>query len=144
MLNLIRTWLRDHQRTASPLYIAGESYGGFRLAVMAPDAADLNVAGVILLSPMLDASGSVESAGNDAPFIFAFPTMAAAAWQHEKVDRAGKTVEKFFDEAAAFAESDYALALRRGAQISVEERDRVAARMAQFIGLPAATIAEPT
>src|SRR5579862_7729714 len=57
-LSLIRQWLREHHREQSRLFIAGESYGGFRLAIMMHDAADLPLAGLIFISPMLDASGS--------------------------------------------------------------------------------------
>lgn len=140
-LDLIRKWLHVHGRESSPVYIAGESYGGYRLATLAANASDVNIAGLIFLSPMLDASGSTESIGNDQPYVFALPTMAAAAWQHEKIDRHGTTVEQFFEDARVFAESDYMMALRRGSALSDAERTSIAARMAQFIGLPADKIA---
>ena len=53
VLGLIRAWLADHHRTSSPIYIAGESYGGTRLAAMLHDARDLPVAGMIFISPAL-------------------------------------------------------------------------------------------
>jgi len=140
-LDLIRTWLRDNGRGGSPLYIVGESYGGFRLATMMQYAGDLKIAGLIFISPMLDASAASAAPGNDLPFVFDLPSMAAGAWHHEKIDRAGRTVEQFFEEAARFAQSDYLLALQQGSALSAAERERVAARMSTFIGLPAAMIA---
>lgn len=140
-LQLIRKWLIDNERGGSPVFIAGESYGGFRLATMLKDAGDLPIAGLILISPMLDASGSADTTGNDQPYIFALPSMAVAAWEHNKIDRAGRTIEQVYAHAERFAQSDYAVALQQGSLLAAAERDRIAARMVALIGLPARTIA---
>jgi carboxypeptidase C (cathepsin A) len=142
VLQLIRKWLSDNGRGASPLFIAGESYGGFRLATMLKDAGDLPVMGLIFISPMLDASGSSDAVGNDQPFIFGLPSMAVAAWEHNKIDRAGRTIEQIYAEAEHFAQSDYAVALQQGSLLPAAERDRIASRMAGLIGLPVQTIVE--
>jgi len=140
-LQLIRKWLADSGRGASPLFIAGESYGGFRLATMLKDSGDLPIVGLIFISPLLDASGSSDSVGNDQPYIFSLPSMAVAAWAHNKIDRAGRTIEQIYAEAEHFAQSDYAVALQQGSLLPAAERDRLASRMAGLIGLPAQTIA---
>ena len=142
VLQLIRKWLSDNGRTTSPLFIAGESYGGFRLATMLKDAGDLPIVGLIFISPMLDASGSSDAVGNDQPYIFSLPSMAVAAWEHNKIDRAGRTIEQIYAEAEHFAQSDYAVALQQGALLPAAERDRIASRMAGLIGLPAQTIVQ--
>ena len=141
-LQLIRKWLADNGRGTSPLFIGGESYGGFRLATLLRDAGDLPIAGLIFISPMLDASGSSDAVGNDQPYIFSLPSMAVAAWEHNKIDRAGRTIEQIYAEAEHFAQSDYAVALQQGSLLPGTERDRIASRMAAFIGLPAQTIAD--
>ena len=141
MLGFIRDWLRDNGRAASPVYICGESYGGFRIATMMRDVGGLRIAGLILISPMLDASATAEVVGNDLPHIFALPSMAAAAWHHQRVNRGGRSVERVYDDAAAFAQGEYALALLKGTRLAAPERDRIAARMSAFIGLPAKAIA---
>jgi carboxypeptidase C (cathepsin A) len=138
--DFIHDWLRDHGRSDAPVFIAGESYGGFRLATMAPRLDDLQVAGLIFVSPMLDASASAGVPGNDLPFVFELPTLAAAAWYHEKIDRAGRSVEQFYDEAARFAQSEYLVALQQGSTLPDAARKQIAARMSQLIGLPAETI----
>ncbi len=137
---LIRDWLRDNSRTNSPIYIVGESYGGYRLAEMAKDISDLNMSGLVLVSPGTDLSGET-GIRNDQQFVFTLPSMAAAAYAHGKVEPAGRSVEQIFDEARAFAQSDYVVALQQGSELATAERGRIAERMSTLIGLPAATIA---
>ncbi len=142
VLELIRGWLRERARTRSPLFIAGESYGGFRLATMLKQADDLKITGLIMISPMLDPSASVEAPGNDLPYVFSLPAMAVAAWQHNKVDRHGRTLEQQFEAAARFAQTDYLVSLQQGSLLKPGERDRVATEMSSLVGLPAKYIAD--
>ncbi|MGH9767797.1 MAG: S10 family serine carboxypeptidase-like protein [Blastocatellia bacterium] len=137
---LVRNWLRDNGRSDSPLYFIGESYGGYRLAEMAKDIGDLNIAGLIFISPLTDRSGT-GGAGNDQGFIFDLPSMAATTFAHGKIKTEGRSVEQVFEEARAFAQGEYAVGLQQGAELSTAERDRLAERMSKMIGLPAATIA---
>lgn len=141
VLSLIREWLSENGRRQSPVFIAGQSYGAFRLATLLKNAHDLNVAGLIFISPMLNASATAAAPGNDLPFIFSLPTMAIAAWHHGKVERGSRTIEQVYADAARFAQSDYALALLRGSELPPTERDQIAQRMSELIGLPASTIA---
>jgi carboxypeptidase C (cathepsin A) len=138
VLGFIRDWLKRNNRTGSPIYLAGESYGGTRLAAMLGDAQDLDLAGLIFISPALGNTGE----DSDLGYVFALPSMAVAAVQNGKADADGRSVESVFDDARAFATGDYALALLKGSRISDAERDRVAARMSKLIGLPAGLIAE--
>jgi carboxypeptidase C (cathepsin A) len=139
-LTLIRHWLSDHGRTQSPVFIAGESYGGFRVATLAKHLQDVKLGGLILISPMLDASGSQAAAGNDLPFVFDFPSMAVAAWAHGRIDRKDRTAPQIYEEARAFAQSDYIVALQQGSALGSTARMQVAAQMSRLIGLPAALI----
>lgn len=137
VLGFIRDWLKRNGRTGSPVYIAGESYGGTRLAEMLGSAEDLNLAGLIFISPAL-ANLSDES---DLGYVFALPSMAVAAVQNGKVDARGRSVEAIFEGARDFAMGDYLLALVQGSRIPDSERDRIAARMSELIGLPEPFIA---
>jgi carboxypeptidase C (cathepsin A) len=139
-LTLIRQWLRDHDRAQSLVFIAGESYGGFRLATLAKELNDIKIGGLIFVSPMLDASASGAASGNDLPFVFDFPSMAVAAWFHGKIDRRERTVQQFYEEAAKFAQSDYVVALQQGSALPAATRAQVASQMSKFIGLPASQI----
>src|SRR5205823_10823787 len=55
--SVIRLWLSRHQRWTSPVWLVGESYGGFRAAAMAqtlPHDVEVIVKGLVLVSPALD------------------------------------------------------------------------------------------
>jgi carboxypeptidase C (cathepsin A) len=133
MLELIRAWLARHERESSPLLIVGQSYGGYRLARMMEHAGDLNLAALVLISPALENFG----ASSDLEHVFDLPTMAAAAWYHERVERSGQSVAQWFDAAAEFARTDYLVGLFQGSALPAPERERLAARISAFIGLPA-------
>src|ERR1700746_1856524 len=54
---VIRLWLTGRERWASPIFLVGESYGGFRAATMAhalPHDIGVTVNGLVLISPALD------------------------------------------------------------------------------------------
>lgn len=133
---IIRAWLAQNKRGSSPLYIAGESYGGYRLASMAKNLADLNIDGLVLISPGLDFSASA-GLGNDQGFIFALPSMAATAFVHGKIDAQGRSVDQVFEEARAFAQGEYVMALQQGDLLPASEKTRVAQVIARFIGIDA-------
>ncbi|MFO1465931.1 MAG: hypothetical protein U1F35_05755 [Steroidobacteraceae bacterium] len=135
---LIRQWLDSHHRGHSPVYIVGESYGGFRAAVLARNIGDLNIGGVILISPGLDFSSISE--GSDLLSMFELPSMAVAALAHGKVDARGRTAGEVYEEARSFAQGQLLPALAPGAELDPGVRDRLAERMSQLIGIPAKTL----
>jgi carboxypeptidase C (cathepsin A) len=136
VLTVIRQWLKGHHREKSPLFIAGESYGGFRLALMMQHAEDLPLAGLILISPLLDPSGTAAALGNDQSFIFDLPAFAVAAWEHHKAGRTQPDAASVYAEAVAYAQTEYALALQQGSALDPATRDKVAERVSALIGLP--------
>lgn len=139
---LIRQWLQERGRQDAPIYLLGSSYGGYRISVMAPNIKDLNVRAAILVAPALDLTDQPGTSGTpDDHFVFAFPTMAVAAAHHRKVNTGGKSIEKIFEEASAFARNELLTALHLGWQLPAERRDRLARRMAALIGLDARQIA---
>ena len=140
VLRLLRGWLRENGRSESPLVITGQSYGGLRAALMAQDMTDLNVVAMVLISPATDYTGSAAARSNDNPYVFSLPAMAVAAWHHGKVGAGGRDIVRGFESARAFAQGEDLVALRQGALLPVAERTRMAARVAEFIGLPAATV----
>ncbi|MFJ7215040.1 alpha/beta fold hydrolase [Amycolatopsis sp. NPDC098790] len=132
----IRHWLAENDRGDSPVYLVGESFGGFRLATLCATIADLPVHGLVFLSTMLDASAMSSTPGNDLPHVFELPAMAVAAWAHGRASLGATTAQAVFDEADEFARDDYLRALYRGSALPDADRDRVAARVAELIGLP--------
>lgn len=140
VLDFIRSWLKANGRTRSPLYVAGESYGGYRLATMAKFADDLPIAGLVLISPGF-ALTSLGDYSTDLPYVFDLPTMALAARFHGKVAPDSRTAPQYFDDVAAFAQGEYVVALMQGSALPTAERDRLASKLSTLLGLPASTIA---
>jgi carboxypeptidase C (cathepsin A) len=131
---VIGEWLKANHREASPRYLTGESYGTTRAAMILKDDKDLPFDGVLLVALAGDAPG------HEMPYVVSLPTMATAAWHYQKIDRKGRSVEQVFDEAVQFARTDYVSALIQGSSLPDADRKRIAGRMSQLIGLPAALI----
>ncbi|MEH3158360.1 MAG: hypothetical protein PGN08_06025 [Sphingomonas taxi] len=136
-LTLVREWLRANGRTGSPLFLAGESYGAYRLGTMASHLDGLSVAGLILISPALDFATAADQAAVDR-----LPTMAVAAWRQGRAKGEGD-VAAIWEAARRFAEHDYAAALQQGSLLPAAERARVAAAVARTIGVPAGADLRP-
>lgn len=128
---IIAGWLKANGREASPRFLVGESYGTIRAAVIAKNNADLKWDGVMLVAVAPDLQG------REMPFVASLPTMAAGAWYHQRIDRAGRSVEQVYDEALKFARTDYVAALIRGASLPASDKRAIAERMSKLIGLPA-------
>ena len=91
---------------------------------------------MILVSQALDYQGSSPYVtDNLTSFVTYLPTMAATAWYHGKVDRAGRTLEGFLEEVRDFAVNEYLPALFRGSQDDEGTTHDVARRYAEYIGL---------
>ncbi len=142
VLYLIKSWLKQNSRTGSPVFIMGESYGGTRAAAMAGQAGDANISGVLLLSPALDFSAGTQVVGNNLPYVFLLPSMAAAAVYHGVIDARGRSYLQVFNDAADYAQSDYAAALYQGNAINPATKQAVAEQLSKWIGLPAEYIAD--
>ncbi len=134
-------WLSDHGRWGSPVFIAGESYGGYRvgrLARVLQESAGIGLNGAILISPALEITGLNPTDYDVLGWVDRIPTMAAAAAHHGRsrafTKRAG--LEKILRDAEEFATGDYATFLTRGASMPEKERKRILARLADLIGLP--------
>jgi carboxypeptidase C (cathepsin A) len=130
---VVRMWLTRHQRWDSPVYVVGESYGGFRAAAMAerlPRDADVTVSGLVLISPALDLSILHPSERDVLAAGFYLPTYAATA--------AALGLGQTADDLGAverFALSDYLVGLA-GLPGRPPAADPFVARVAGMIGLP--------
>lgn len=129
----IHAWLEQHERPSAPVFVTGQSYGGFRLSNLAPELADLDVAGLIMVSPAID----MTSGTSDASYVFTFPTMAATAWRFGKSSIDAESEDAAWEIARNFAETDYLLALQPGDQLVPDRRAEMATTIAGMTGLPA-------
>ena len=133
----IRQFLIENGRINSPKYLLGESYGTFRNAGIMAHLQDQGIAlnGVIMVSAVFDLRQLLFPPGDDLPYVVHFPTYAATAWYHGKVDNKGGSIDDFIDEVREFTKNEYAPALFAGDQLSAKRRDDIASKLSEYTGL---------
>jgi carboxypeptidase C (cathepsin A) len=132
--SVIRLWLTRHQRWTSPVWLVGESYGGFRAAAMAqslPHDVDVIVQGLVLVSPALDLSALRQTERDLLAAAFVLPSYAATAAAYDTGPAGGGAAE-----VERFALSDYLVGLA-GLKGQPSAGDPLIARVAQIAGVPA-------
>ena len=137
----IGRWLSSNGRWGSPVFIAGESYGGYRvgrLVRMLQETTGVGLNGAILISPALELGALVSGDYDVLRWIDQLPTMAGAAAHHGRSRAFGADIplDDVRREAEAFATSDYTEFLTRGASMPAADRERVLSRLADLVGLP--------
>ncbi len=131
---VMEAWLKSNGRERSPLYLCGESYGTVRAALIMRDPGNLRFDGLLLFSVV------GERATREVVALTSLPSYAATAWFHQRIDRAGRSVQQVYEQAVEFTRAEYAAAMGRGAALTAEERGQVAGKMSALIGLPRAQI----
>jgi carboxypeptidase C (cathepsin A) len=135
----IRLYLTRAERWASPLYLAGESYGTTRAAGLAGHLIEKGIVfnGIFLISVVLHFQTLRFAAGNDLPPALFLPSYAATAWYHKKLpaDLQGRELPDFLREVEAFTLGEYTTALAQGDRLDASARKRVARRVARYTGL---------
>ena len=136
--DVIRRWINDNGRWASPKYLGGESYGTSRTAMVVDELEgstynDVGLNGLILISTILDFAGREPTPGNEMAYVVALPNMATAAYFHGKAQ--ASSVEAIAEEARRFAIGPYASALLKGQDLPQAERAAVRAELSRLTGL---------
>jgi carboxypeptidase C (cathepsin A) len=141
LCEFIGRWLSENGRWGSPIFIAGESYGGYRvgrLVRLLQEDAGVGLNGAILISPALDISMLASGDYDVLAWVDLVPTMAGAAAHHgrSRAFAPGTPLEDVWSAAEEFATGDYTAFLTRGAAMPADERERVLSRLADLLGLP--------
>ncbi|WP_139218510.1 S10 family peptidase [Nitrosomonas aestuarii] len=116
----IRNYLTEENRWLSPVYLAGESYGGFRVARLSRRLqADYGIApsGLILISPVLDFSFIWGGEYSLWPWVSLLPSYAAVAAIHQRSDQVDYIADRPRDtliEVERFALTGYLSGLAAG------------------------------
>lgn len=134
MAEVVRLWLTRHGRWSSPVFLAGESYGGFRIAKMAEeliDQAGLAVSGLILVSPVVDFA-AIDEDGILGP-AWKLPSMAASA---AALGRRTGTPEQAAEAAERFALGPYLTGLAGMDYGRLDAAQDLFAEVARITGLP--------
>jgi len=131
-------WLKEHKRWRSPIFIAGESYGGIRGSGLCSSLFDAGVAvsGFVSISGVSNSLTLGAMRGNDAPYIGFLPSMAACAWYHNKVSHAKyKDVAGLVSEAMRWTDTVYGPALELGDTLPDAQKQKIAEQLSAYLGL---------
>lgn len=137
----IQRFLSRQKRWLSPIFIAGESYGGFRVAKLARKLQQefgVGLSGAILISPALEFSLLGGSDYNLTSWATLIPSFAAAAAHHGCAQWAGKPGDLPAHTAAAeqFARKTLIPLLAMGDTFPPDECQAAYQQLADLIGLP--------
>ena len=128
----IQRYLTKYGRWNSPKFIIGESYGTTRAAGLSQKLLDQGVQlnGIAFVSTVFNFADFQ----GDQSFVNFFPTLAANAWYHGKIDPK-PDLRQFLAEASTFASGPYASALQKGNALGDDEKRSVAQQMSHFLGI---------
>lgn len=129
-------FLSKYHRWTSPLFIAGESYGGFRVARMARRLQEnhgVGLCGALLISPAIELEALLDSDYNLTHWVEVFPSLVAAAHHHGRTrNLAQADVQR---QAEAFANNELIRWLTLGDALSASERASIVQRISELTGL---------
>lgn len=140
LAEFVGLWLSRFERWDSPVSIAGESYGGFRVGklVRALPERGVGLNGAIMISPAIDFLALNGSDYDVLHWINTVPTMAAAAGYHGKTRGRfrGLAASALRDAGVHFAEEELAPLLIKGERVAPAVRTRALGTLADLVGLP--------
>jgi carboxypeptidase C (cathepsin A) len=133
----LTTFVTRNDRWLSPKYIIGESYGGTRVMQLAKELQTkqwMYLNGVIMVSP---ADYKIIRSGASEDIAMNLPYFTATAWYHKMLpaDLQEKDLEEILPAAELFSYNELLPAISKGGNISDEERNSVAEKMARFTGI---------
>lgn len=135
----IEHFLTEHKRWSSPVYVCGESYGGYRgagLCAYLQEKVGIFPKALLFVAPAIDFNGLLQITGSVMAHVLHLPTYATTAFYHGKLSAdVGATAQEVHDKATAFAKGRYLQALMAGYDIT--DREDVARELSQLTGLSA-------
>jgi carboxypeptidase C (cathepsin A) len=135
----IALYLSKNGRGNPPIYILGESYGGFRAAKVSQTLRHeqgIVVSGIVMLSPLIEAGLTFGSSRYALGAALQLPSLAAA-----ELERKGAFSKEALAQAESFALTDYLTTLA-GPRPQGDTARNFYARVAQITGLPVDTVAK--
>jgi len=139
LAKVIALYVAKNSRGASPKYLLGESYGGFRAAKVAgalKNDQGIVVTGIVMVSPMLEASFQWGGSQYALGAALHFPTLVAT-----ELERTKKFTPEALAEAERFALNEY-LPMLAGRPPTGDKAKAIYGRVAELTGLPAEVVAK--
>ncbi|WP_454915201.1 S10 family peptidase [Xanthobacter sediminis] len=133
----ITNWLTQNDRLASPKFLVGESYGGFRGPKIANElqtSDGIGISGIVMLSPVLDFTYQRDARSSPLSWVVDLPSLAAT-----RLEREGKLSRSALAEAETYATGEYLSDLLKGPR-DREAVNRVAGKVAALTGLDRAFV----
>ena len=133
----VNLYLARNGRELAPVYLAGESYGGFRAALLSDRllATGVQVKGAIMISPALEFMMIRDGELTLWPLTFVLPSLTAA---HIEMQDGPKAPLDAVREAELYARTRYLVHMAEG----LKRDDAVVAKLAEFTGLDSNIIAK--
>lgn len=134
----IALYVSHNSRAASPKYILGESYGGFRSVKVADSLREdqgILISGIVMLSPLLEGRLVFGGSGDALGAALELPSLAAA-----ELERKNAFDDKAVQDAEAFALNEY-LPVLAGPPPSGDAANAFYGRVAKLTGIPEAVVA---
>ena len=138
LAKVIALYIQKNGRLASPAYLLGESYGGFRAAKVASalkETQGVLVSGVLMVSPLIDGRFLFGADNDPLAAALQLPSLAAGEMERNGAFDAAK-----LRETERFAMTDYLVALS-GPPPSGSQADAFYRRIADLTGVGKADIA---
>jgi len=130
---IVYDWLNKNGRMASPKYVVGESYGGYRAPAIShylQTQMGVGVSGVVMVSPALDGRAASDPDTSPMSWVATLPSMAAANYE-----RQGKTLTPGqMADVETYARTDFVTDLLRGRQDQAAV-DRIVQKVTAYTGL---------
>ena len=141
----ISRFLSKHHRWTSPLFIAGESYGGFRVARMArriQEQHGVGLCGAMMISPAIEFDSLQGSDYNLTHWVELFPSLVAAAHQHGRGQEPSGdgSPQAVLRDGEAFARNELTRLLTYGEALPEDERQDIVAGVSRRTGLSTTVI----
>jgi carboxypeptidase C (cathepsin A) len=136
---VIALYVARNSRSASPKFLLGESYGGFRAAKVAgalQHEQGIVTSGIVMLSPLLETSFQWGGSQTALGAALHFPTLVAA-----ELDRTKSFTPEKLAEAERFAMTDYLTGLA-GSKPTGDKAQSLYGRIAELTGLNADVVAK--
>jgi len=136
---VIALYVAKNSRGASPKYLLGESYGGFRAAKVAralKGDQGIVVSGIVMVSPMLETGFQWAGSQFALGAALHFPTLVAT-----ELERTKRFTPEALAEAERFAMTDYLTTLA-GPRPTGDKANAFYGRIAQLTGLPVEVVAK--
>lgn len=135
----IKEFLTREHRWSSPKFVAGESYGGMRVAGLSYSLLQAGIAlnGIVSISGVMNDATLDNGRFNDLPYLSFLPSEAAVAWYHKKLapKYQAMSVDALCAEVDKFTTGEYAAALNEGDQITPKLREDVISKLSAYTGI---------